>query len=175
VLKTVFRLFPAARFIHMIRDGRDVVCSLRTHPKYRWDHGRRVPSGIINPWSACVTRWVHDTNAGLHWRTDPRYLEIRYEHLIAEPESTVRSILAWLDEPWEPDILDFHERHEEVGSDVANPGVRKPVYSVARGRWRTDLPEEALAAFTSDAHALLVDLGYADSDAWAKDVASGRR
>lgn len=165
-LKTIFQFFPQARFIHMVRDGRDVVASLRTHPKYCWRNGERVPTGICNPWTACVARWVNDVNAGLPWRGDDRYLEVRYERLAAEPEETLRGVLNWLGEDWDDAVINFYESHDERGSDVANPGVMRPVYGSALDRWRKELTEEAISAFNVDAVALLMRLGYTHDESW---------
>lgn len=165
-LGTIFHFFPNARFIHMIRDGRDVVCSLRTHPKYSWKDGVRVPTGICRPWNECVGRWVTDVSAGIAWRGDPRYLEQSYEELVAEPEATMRQITSWIGEEWDPRVLDYHASHEERGSDVANPGVKAPVYNKAVSRWLSDLPHEARTEFNVDARKLLVQFGYSVDDSW---------
>jgi hypothetical protein len=139
-LTHVFHFFPEARVIHMIRDGRDVVCSLRDHPKYKWEDGVRVPTNVCNPWSECVSRWVNDASAGLCWRGDRRYHEIRYEELIELPEAVLRRVLEWLGEPWDPAVLAYFQSHDEQGYDAPNPGIKQPVYQCARDRWRTDLP-----------------------------------
>jgi hypothetical protein len=165
-LERVFQFFPNARFIHMIRDGRDVVSSLRTHPKYKWQDGNRVPTGICNPWPDCVAQWVFDTNAGLRWRGEPRYREARYEDLVRDPETVLRELLAWMGEEWDPNVLSFHRQHEERCSDVANPGVKQAVYQDAVSRWKKTLPAEARAHFTPEARELLVLLQYATDDAW---------
>jgi hypothetical protein len=169
-IEHIFHYFPKARFIHMIRDGRDVVCSLRHHPKYRWEKGVRIPTNICNPWSQCVGRWVHDTTNGMKWRHDSRYREIRYEDLVANPEIVARETLNWLHEEWDPSVLAYYETHEERSSDVANPGVKMPIYKTAKNRWTNEWNAELSAAFSRDAHALLTELGYAPDDAWIASV-----
>lgn len=170
-IPVVFQFFPGARFLHMIRDGRDVVCSLRTHPKYQWEGGERVPTHIVNPWESCVQRWVRDTTCGLRWRGDPRYREVRYEDLVESPERVLREVLGWLGEPWDDAVLDYASRHRESGSDAPNPGVKRDLYKNAMCRWRQDLPSEAGAAFTRPARDLLVELGYADADSdWVREL-----
>jgi protein-tyrosine sulfotransferase len=151
----------------VIRDGRDVVASLRTHPRYRWEDGRRVETNIVNPWEACIDRWVRDTRTGLAWRGDDRVIEIRYEDLVTDPRGTLGRLLAWLGEPWDDVVLDFHRTHREAGSDRANPGVKRGIYRSAQGRWETDLPPAARRLFRPEAARLLVELGYATDDRWA--------
>lgn len=167
-LQKIFQFFPKARFIHMVRDGRDVVCSLRTHPKYRWQNGARIATGIINPWEMCAARWVRDTTAGMDWRGDARYLEVRYEDLVRHTEETIGRVLDFLGEDWDAQVLDYYRTHCERASDVANPGVKAPVYFGAIGRWERDMPLEAAQAFDSDAFALLVSLKYATDNTWVR-------
>jgi len=130
-----------------------------------------MPTNKVNPWDECVTRWIRDTQAGLKWKDDPRYLEVRYETLVERPEETLRHPGAWLDEQWDDAMLSYYVSHEERGSDVANPGVKKPVYTKAVSRWRSDLSAEALQAFTDEAHQLLIRLGYARDRSWTGEVA----
>lgn len=170
-LEVMFRFFPRARFIHVIRDGRDVVASLRTHPRYRWEDGRRVETDIVNPWDACIDRWVRDTRAGLAWRADDRVKEVRYEELVASPREVLGELLEWLGEPWDEAVLDFHRTHRETGSDRANPGVKQGIYRTARGRWTRDLPPEARLLFRPRAARLLVQLGYAPDAGWIEEAA----
>jgi hypothetical protein len=163
-----FQFFPNARFVHIIRDGRDVVCSLRTFPKYRSRDGKRVPTGILNPWSRCISQWVADLQAGLTWRSDPRYTEIKYEDLVTQPEAIMRSLFAWLGECWEPDILTSFMTDEFD----AHPNLVDPVNSKPVGRWQRDLPSEARRAFTGIACTLLVQLGYTNDRSWVGVPAS---
>jgi len=155
-LQAIFRCFPKARFVHIIRDGRDVVSSLRTHPKYRWENGKRLPTNIINPWDKCVAEWVTDVRKGLAWRGDPRYLEVRYERLVANPEATSRWLLGSLGLAWQPSVLEAYKSNHSP----THPGLAKPIYTDAVGRWRVDLPNEALGHFGPDATALLAELAY---------------
>ncbi len=170
-METVFSFFPHARFIHIVRDGRDVVCSLRNHPKYRNENGNRVPTGIINPWDLCVDRWVRSTNRGLAFRGKSNYYEIRYESLVEEPESTIKSLLDWLELPFHPEILNHHQRKMEEGVDSPHPEVRQSIYQKATSRWKRDLTDEACRAFTFEACQLLLTLGYtSDLEDWKLEV-----
>lgn len=162
----IFHFFPKARFIHMIRDGRDVACSLRHHPKFRWSGGTRIPVEITNEWADCVQRWVAATRQGLNWRHDDRYRELHYEDLVSAPEETLKDLLAWLNEDWDDCVLQYYKTHESRSSDIHNPGVKSKLYTKASNRWLDDLPAEAGSAFTDEAHHLLEVLGYASDREW---------
>ena len=71
VLDYIFEHFPKARFIHMIRDGRDTVCSLRTIPRREVVDGKLVDINTRNPLGPCIKRWLRDVRAGQAYRGDP--------------------------------------------------------------------------------------------------------
>lgn len=170
-LSVVWRFFPGARFVHTLRDGRDVVCSLRTHPKFRTVEGQRVATGIVNPWPQCVETWVSATNAGLRWRESQQYFELKYEDLVESPSRIMRALIDFLGLRFDDAMLRHHERPINEGIDSPHPGASKPVYRSAVTRWQTDLTPEARAAFTPDANRLLQDLGYTSSrDWWTRDT-----
>jgi len=162
----IFKFFPKAKFIHIIRDGRDVVCSLRDHPKWKWKNGELVPTNIINPWENCLKRWVNDTKAGIQWRHDNRYMEIKYEDLVMDTKPILNEILNWIGEPWESNILDVFYKKSLKGHDNINPGLKKPLYTKVIGRWKEDLPLEVRKMFRSEANSLLVEMDYIKDDSW---------
>lgn len=163
-IQAIFRFFPEARFIHIIRDGRDVVCSLRTHPKYRFENGQRVPTGITNPWHQCVQEWVEDVQLGMKWRDDPRYYELQYESLVSDPEGTLRPLIQWLGEPWDPAILYAYKTDEFA----TQPRLAGGIDAGSVGKWYNDLPEEARRCFDPEGCQLLMDFGYATNALWIR-------
>lgn len=160
MLDFVFHFFPNARFFHLVRDGRDVVCSLRHHPRYVLREGKKVPSNIVNSWQHCVERWTSNTEAGLRWRSDPRYYEVRYEALVMNPEKTLQDCMDWLGESYYPEQLEYHRTPVEMGIGAPHPGIEQAVHNQAIGRWKQEAPKEALQAFTSRSWELMALLGY---------------
>lgn len=160
VLDALFEHFPNAKFIHAIRDGRDVVCSLRTYPP---SFGNRYET---NPWSLCVERWNTWTRLGMRFRGDRRYFEIKYEDMTSEPEKTLRTLFEWLEEPWEPAILQ-QSRLTRVSS---HPELSQPINKTRTGRWIRDMSRDARELFRGEANDLLVALGYAPDAGWIEDA-----
>ena len=161
--------FPKSRFIHMIRDGRDVVCSLRTHPRFRVINGEFVDANTWNPIKPCIRRWVHCVETGLAHRGEPWYTEVRYEDLINDSEGTLRRLFEFLEEDWDPAVLDFHRVKSESRDVVKfpqNPEVKRPMYTSAMGRWRRDLTIDEQGLFKAMASDLLVKVGYEKDDQW---------
>jgi protein-tyrosine sulfotransferase len=165
----IFRHFPKARFIHMIRDGRDTVCSLRNHPRHRVVNGELIPTNIDNPISYCVNRWVTDVEAGLKYRNDPRYIEVRYEDLVLRSRESVEKLFEFLQMPMEEDVLAYHQVKSEsrdVTKFPQNPEAVKPMYSSAIGRWQDSFSDADREYFKRHAGETLRQLGYAESDKW---------
>ncbi len=165
-IEAILRQFPQARVIHIVRDGRDVACSLRTHPKYKWRDGEYRKTGQVNPWEECVTKWVKHTRLGLAWRHDARCKLVRYEDLITRTQQTAEELFDWLGLPMESRVLNEFQTDRFAN----HPLLNGPISQQAHGRWQTDLPVEAHALFKGDAGDLLIELDYADSHQWIQSA-----
>jgi hypothetical protein len=76
-IEEFMRLYEEGFYIHIVRDGRDVVASL-------------IKRGY-KPENA-VRRWMHDTAAGFPHRAHERFIEVKYEDLVTQPESTMKDV-----------------------------------------------------------------------------------
>lgn len=162
-LVAVVRLaYPDARIVHIVRDGRDVVCSLLEKSWLKPAGAGEDDAGIA--YGAYARFWVEPERrqefervsdarrAAWAWR---RYvtaarndetssvLELRYEQLSSDPRSSAVTLAAHLDTSAEP---------------LANALSRAHPTSV--GRYRRDLSEEQLADVDAEAGDLLRELGY---------------
>jgi Sulfotransferase family len=148
------QLFPEARFVHIIRDGRDVALSAMAI-----DGRGRDPVTL-------ALDWRHRVLAG---RTSGRqlgprrYHEVRYEQLLAEPPTQIASLCRFLDIDYEPAMLRFFERADAVPDKVrANPRharLAEPL-SVGQRSWRTAMSRADLERFEAVAGDLLSELDY---------------
>jgi hypothetical protein len=104
-LETLARIYPRARFIHVVRDGRDVVASLLQRDWIDPATGDKV--WCCKDPKAAAEYWVHVVDAIRQQgeRFPDRYLEIQYADIIAHPEVVMRHVLAFLGECWEPTVL----------------------------------------------------------------------
>jgi tetratricopeptide (TPR) repeat protein len=78
---------PNSQFILMLRDGRDVVCSLKDRTDLKTYVDR-------------IERWIYDNLAGLPYWNDPRVMVVKYENLIAHTEMTLKKIFSFLGEAY---------------------------------------------------------------------------
>lgn len=146
-------LFPEARFVHIIRDGRDVT---RSFMDGGW--ADRIEDGALY-WRLQVRR---GRRAGS--RLGPkRYREIRYEDLIDDPASTLSWICSFLDLEYDPQMLRYEETARQWTSTSRNPDrhrnlLREPTKGLRD--WRTQMSPEELAVAEHLIGDLLAELGY---------------
>jgi hypothetical protein len=151
------RLFPRARYVHLVRDGRDAGRSFLAVPAgivtETWAHPRTV-AGFAAQWRMEV---LAARRLGHHVGPD-RYREVRYESLVAAPERELTAICAFAGLPYDAAMLDYAGRvdvsakpHQERLRQAPTPGVRD---------WRRELPAADAAAFERVAGDLLAELGY---------------
>ena len=160
-------LFPDADFIHVIRDGRDVVSSLLTMD---WPDVRTgEPMAMTRDPAIAAATWARQVETGRAFKAAGcKIIEIRYEALVQNPRETLGEIFEFLDEPWCDAALTF-QLGDEVQSGVAESSadqISKPLYLSSIGRWRRDLSDTAKAAVKKHAGPLLQTLDYAGHDDW---------
>lgn len=168
-LEDIFRFFPQARFVHVLRDGRDVACSMRHHPRHRVENGRLVPTGIRRPIEECVRRWANAVEASRPFWKDPRYHLVRYEDLVTRPRPTLAALFEFLGEPWDEAVMNHAlvaSPFRDVTKFPQNPEAIEPIRESALGRWQKELSPADKIAFKAVGNALLLELGYASAPDW---------
>ena len=171
-MRKIERTLPEARFIHVIRDGRDVALS-------RWKRtlGDKDPapaSQVAEGWQRRIRRAQKQGSRLNH------YLELRYEDLVTDTEPNLRKICEFLELEWDPVILRYYEHAAERMAEMARdlpatdgkptrPGeermqahamTQKPPDPSAMYRWKEKMSAPDVAAFDAAAGELLSELGY---------------
>ena len=84
-----------------------------------------------------MARFGSSAAACLKERIASPWLEVRYEDTVQQLEREARRSLAFLDLPWEDQVLRYRERMDAkvVGSPTYE-AVRQPLYTRAIGRWK---------------------------------------
>jgi hypothetical protein len=101
----VFGEYPAARVLHMVRDPRDRYASVR-----RRHEGERAHVGNA------TGRWWSSTRAGRRnqSRHPDRYLLVRYEDLVSDPDATMRRVCAFVALDYDPEMLTMRGAPEHL-------------------------------------------------------------
>ncbi len=164
-------MFPGALFLHIVRDGRQVVHSM-IH--FADTLGRDLSDARQLPeWAAGVeqaARTWHEFVAyaeGLAARRPGRVLTVANERLATDPEGEFRRIFAFLDSPYQEAPAEFF-RTSRINSSFeplvvwgAADGAPSPARAPERPAAWTSWSDEQRHAFTAHAGATLVRLGYA--------------
>ncbi|HSJ43439.1 MAG TPA: sulfotransferase [Euzebyales bacterium] len=152
-LDMVLRLFPDAQIIHIIRDGRDCVSSLKRMPWWR------------RSTYAAIRTWVDAIENGERARATlapDQYTEVRYEDLIADPEPELRRLTTWLGEDFDPAMLEPHRvsRVAVPEGKTWHRNTRREVNASAVQRWASDLEPWELRLMEAVAGDRLRRYGY---------------
>jgi hypothetical protein len=145
--------FPNAKFIHLIRDGRDASAEYL-----------ESSFGPTNVYCA-ATIWKLCVDAVKPWREKlqgTQWLDVRYESFVRDPESGLREVCHFIDEAYDPEMLRFHET--EIAQRRANTKDHKPLGHAVSDRY-IGIYKELLSLrdqriFVGVAGAELSSLGY---------------
>jgi hypothetical protein len=167
-MKPIARTLPEARFVHLIRDGRDVALSqVAVH------FGPDSIEGAAEKWRSEVEKARRQGPKLGH------YLELRYEDLIADPEPVLRQVCDATELEWDDAMLSYQDRAGERIAEIVRDfdrgegeavpasvraahqaNVSKPLLGDRAARWRTEMAASDVDAFERVAGGLLDELGY---------------
>lgn len=137
------------KYIHMIRDGRDVVVS--RHP--------------IAPESYWVepSRWIQDVKSGLNFYDHPSVLTVKYEDLITDFEATISTVCEFLNLNVTSRIINWH-KYAKVRENEAYFGEVRQISSSSIGKWKmvNNARRVEKLMMLDGAPQLLQRLGYLD-------------
>jgi len=166
-IDSIRQLLPEARFVHIIRDGRDSALSLRP----LWFSPGKDITTLANQWRRLIEK------ARADGRED--YLEIRYERLLTETEAVLREVCTFIDLPFDPVMLRYYEHaserlkqhrtmHNPAGEVLVTHEQRvkqdkllmEPPQQERIARWKEEMTSAEQAEFRAAAGDLLKELGY---------------
>jgi hypothetical protein len=156
-LDLIAGLFPDALYVHLIRDGRDAALSFAQMPEGTFTRTWAHPGSPVE--FAC--RWRQEVRAAraLGRRVgEDRYLEVRYERLVREPDEELRGICDFAGLPYEREMLEYAGA-VDVSEKPHHRGLLDPPRADVR-RWREQMDESDAEGFDSVAGDLLRELGY---------------
>ncbi len=157
-IQTLHTLWPEAKFVHLIRDGRDVCLSV-----LNWRIKEKV-ARLFSNWNsspvANVALWwewqIRSGREGGRTLDPQQYRELRYEFMVAHPDEACAQLCDFMDIPYDDRMVRFYE-----GS---NPGQKaKQAWvpaTTGRRDWQSQMSPEDLEQFEAVAGDLLDELGY---------------
>lgn len=157
-------IFPGARFICVLRDGRDVAVSVRAATK-SWMKAWKKSFGHSLRYSAHA--WKKAMQRG---RKEARilgddYMEIRYEEIHSDPILAYQKIFDFCQIPYQPDILDHIFKATDFKRNY-NAGETKFRRAGRVGDWKTSFSFIDKYIFKKVAGDMLIELGYEYDNSW---------
>jgi len=158
---TLHSLWTSARFVHVIRDGRDVALSMMDWPKFRPKPGdfatwREDPVSTAALWWELNVRLGRQAGKSLGHKL---YYEVRYESLVSRPGEEGAALCAFLGLPYTDAMLRFYAAPEASDPGLDARRAHLPVTPGLRD-WRAQLPPQDNERFEAAAGGLLEELGY---------------
>jgi len=164
-IEVLNELFPDAKYIHVIRDGRDVAISFSRSP---WWHDDVYEN--LGRWDEEINKIIIDSKQYLN---KGQMLEIRYEDIISDPELTLGEVCRHLGVDFDPNILDpdryvDYSRYSKFDTRDSNPSDAfknwnkkkvDPVFKGSRFAWKNN-EEFDFSNLSNKLSQTLLSLGY---------------
>ena len=172
-------ILPEAKFIHLIRDGRDVACSQR-------DVGERMRSSGLDITTSrdatlrsvyhCAAVWAETVRFG--WDTcgpdsqlaaENRSFTTFYENIVMSPESQIRHICDFIGVPFSVAMLNPERHCHDLNIDnvwTMREAAESPISMFSAGRWIDHLSLTDRILFYARGHVGLRVSGYDESVEW---------
>ncbi len=128
------KVFPEAKYIHIIRDGRDVVSSY-------------LAAKLYSDTKEASSRWLRSVVAAQSFGAKigtTRYLEVFYEDLVRQPVTVIQSVCDFLEIDFKPDMLRFWENAASLGDTKIDhhKNLFNPINQNSIGKWQQSLSHE---------------------------------
>jgi hypothetical protein len=156
---TLHSLWPEARFVHLIRDGRDVALSLMAWPRVTQKKPGTFPTWKDDPVSTAGLWWELNVRRGREAGAalgPELYYELRYESLISNPSEQCAALCSFLGLRYDDRMLRFYKSPKPTKVPAnewrpVTPGLRD---------WRTQMSVTDVERFEATVGGLLDELGY---------------
>ncbi|XP_014203418.1 protein-tyrosine sulfotransferase [Copidosoma floridanum] len=142
----VLELFPNAKFIFMVRDGRATVHSIISRKV-------TITGFDLTSYRQCMIKWNQAISVMYKQCKElgpERCLMVPYEQLVLHPREWMRKILEYLDVPWNEAVLHHEEFINKPGGvplskvERSSDQVIKPINLEALTKWVGNIPEEVV-------------------------------
>ena len=144
-------LFPEAKFIHVVRDGRGV-----------FDSWRRIDSTKDNV-TVVALEWcykIYKIERFLELLPPSNKYTLRYEDLVINPEETMKNLCGFMQVEYEPQMMDFYKKSKYYVGSHHSKLIFKPITSENLQKWKINLSGKEIKVFNLLAKRYLKKYGY---------------
>lgn len=140
--------FPDCALIHIVRDPRDVVASMR-----------RMPWGDRSIFSN-TRQWLDCQHGALKVKDRPQYFRLDFEELVADPAGQMARICKFIGEDFSPAMLEARDGDEEGANRWWLGRARGSIDKTRAMRWKKELGPSRAALVEWLARDTMKELGY---------------
>ncbi|KAH8877478.1 Protein-tyrosine sulfotransferase A [Schistosoma japonicum] len=161
-LEYMAKIFPDAKFIHMVRDGRAVINSLVKRNVTIRGAPKEIDDRFL-AWEIRVSQFIEACNA----IGSTRCMTIKYESLVLQPTEVLQTLFKFLDLPWDPVVLHHEKAMNRNALSKFEPSTSQvvhPIHLASLTSWASNesaLPESFISSIHRESN-VLQTLGYAE-------------
>ncbi|MDJ0844340.1 sulfotransferase family protein [Crocosphaera sp.] len=163
----LIKLFPNSKYIHIVRDGRDVACSSHKEKK-TWGKNLNLSNQqekVRNSRLNALQRWCLWITQFEKWQQEYELnvCQIRYEDLVKEPRYILEKILSFINETWSDDVLNYGQKKHDIPSWEAGSrdvSQQSQITDKGVGQWKNKFTNTDKLITASFADHLLIKYGY---------------
>ncbi len=158
-LPWIMQTFPQARYLHVLRDGRDVIGSyLKNREAIPYVDNSDIIEFALERWRSAVQA---ATNAKKQLPAE-QFLEIRYEDLVQSPEPVLQRVCNFAGIHCTPQMLNYWQSDTTVEDRYQSfhQNLKKPVFASSIGSWQTRLNDPQKEQIQRELGSLLTQTGY---------------
>ena len=156
-MRTIKQQIPAALFVHVVRDGRDVAYALYQRGFIRpfpWDRRFRL---LV---SALHWKWKIEQGRRMSHKLGDDYLEVRFEDLVLNPRATLECVGNFIGLPLDYDLIQKSRIGAIAAPNTSFPGELEQGCFAPVERWKRQLTSEEVKQIESLIGDQLRELGY---------------
>ena len=150
-MELLHEMFPKARFIHIVRDGRDVFYSWR-----KMDPAKSHPAVMALDWKFKI----HLIERSMKNIPLSNILVIRYEDLLINPDKTLRNVCKFLNIKFDEKMLKFHQSSKKYIGKHHSELIFKAIDDSNISKWKNLLTQEEMKIYQTVAINSLQKYGY---------------
>lgn len=147
----LYEMFPQARFIHIVRDGRDVFHSWR-----KMDPKKSHPTVMALDWKFKI----HFIEKSMKNIPSSSMMVVRYEDLLDNPEETLKDICKFLNIEFEKEMLKFHKSSNKYIGKHHSDLIFKEIDGTNTNKWKKQLSQNEIKLYQMSASNILLKYGY---------------
>lgn len=160
-LETLHLIYPQSKYIHLVRDGRDVACSYRSLAslKTESEYKPQLSSDI----EEIALEWSQNVERIDAYLTNKERIKIRYEDLLSNAKNTLSGICSFLGVPYCEQMLGYHRpelNDEPISTRDWKMKTLEPIDASNTKKYPELLSQDEIATFNKIGSRTLANNGY---------------